>query len=127
MVKQTIDSLVLIGSGGELHRAIALAVTEKDIPVLLAAMSKDQEFLIHSIANELWSLRKEHSVHIQDVHGVKDVEDLFLAASKQYGTHVFVVVISSGNDFSLFKATGFQQIDPSLPIGEAVKIVLEHI
>ena len=127
MAKQAFDSLVLIGPGGELHRAIALAVTEKDIPVLLAAMSKDQEFSIHSIANELWSLRKEHSVHIQDVRGVNDVEDLFLAASKQYGTHVFVVVISSGNDFSLFKATGFQQIDPSLPIGEAVKIILGHI
>ena len=107
MAKQAFDSLVLIGPGGELHRAIALAVTEKDIPVLLAAMSKDQEFSIHSIANELWSLRKEHSVHIQDVRGVNDVEDLFLAASKQYGAHVFVVVISSGNDLISISAKRF--------------------
>ena len=48
MAKQAFDSLVLIGPGGELHRAIALAVTEKDIPVLLATMSKDQEFSIES-------------------------------------------------------------------------------
>ena len=41
MVEQTIDSLVLIGPGGELHRAIALAVTEKDIPVTFKTSGKD--------------------------------------------------------------------------------------
>ena len=127
MVEKKIDSLVLIGPGGELQRAIALAVAKKGIPVLLAAMSKDQEFLIHSIANELWSLRKEHSVHSQEVRGVEDIEDLSLEASQKYGSLVFIVVISSDNKFVLFKATGFQQIEPSLPIGEAVKIILECI
>ena len=127
MAEKKNNSIVLIGPGGELHRAIALAVSEKNIPVLLATIFKSQEFAVHSIANELWALRREHSVQVQDVSGVMEIEDLFSEALDRYGSCSLTVFISPDPELVFSKDMEFQQIDPRLDIVEAVSVVLERI
>lgn len=65
--------VAIIGTGSDLHRAIAVQAAEVGAKVALATVARDQEFAVHSIANEVWSVGAEHFVTLMDATDPSDV------------------------------------------------------
>lgn len=55
-----------VGRGTPLDRAIAVACAEQgaDIAFATVSMEQDEEFAVNSIANEVWSIGREHLVRL---------------------------------------------------------------
>lgn len=65
--------VALAGDGGALHRALALACAEAGAKLALGTAEKTHEFPVHSIANEVWALGREHFVSVIDAAAGTDV------------------------------------------------------
>jgi len=56
---------VVFGSGGEAHRAVAVALAQAGADVAVAGVTGDDlsaEAALHSIANEIWALGRRSTV-----------------------------------------------------------------
>lgn len=60
--------VAVIGRGDDLHRAVAVACAEAGAAVALATVhrTRDQEYGVNSIANEVWALGNQHFVELMD-------------------------------------------------------------
>lgn len=58
--------MALAGRGTPLDRSLAVAFAEGGASIALAtvSMEKDEEFAVNSIANEIWSIGREHLVRL---------------------------------------------------------------
>ncbi len=58
--------VALVGRGTPLDRSLAVAFAEGGASIALAtvSMEKDEEFAVNSIANEIWSIGREHLVRL---------------------------------------------------------------
>ena len=58
--------MALAGRGNPLDRSLAVAFAEGGASIALAtvSMEKDEEFAVNSIANEIWSIGREHFVRL---------------------------------------------------------------
>ena len=56
----------MVGRGTPLDRAIAVASAESgaDLAFATVSMEQDEEFAVNSIANEVWSIGREHLVRL---------------------------------------------------------------
>lgn len=58
--------VAIIGTGNAYHRGVAIACVESGASVALATVQKDQEFVVASIANEVWAIGAEQLVRAID-------------------------------------------------------------
>lgn len=60
--------VAVVGRGDEPHRAIAVACAEAGAAIALGSTdrSRKQEFAVHSIENEVWSIGERHFVRLMD-------------------------------------------------------------
>jgi gluconate 5-dehydrogenase len=58
--------VAIIGRGSDEDRAIAVACAEAGADIALGTMSTGQEYAMHSIANEVWSIGREQLVCVMD-------------------------------------------------------------
>lgn len=89
--------IAAIGGGDDHHRAVAVAAAEAGASVALATFNAipDQEFSVNSIANEIWSLGRDH---FADVIEASDPEQMGAFARKTWaelGGCDAIIVVSS--------------------------------
>ena len=65
--------VAVIGSGDAVHRAIAVACAEAGAALALASVHLSEEFAVNSIANEIWSIGREHFVRLMDAIEPTDI------------------------------------------------------
>lgn len=65
--------VAVIGTGSDLHRAVAVQAAEAGANIALGTVAKENEFAVHSIANEVWSVGVEHFVTLMDATDPTDV------------------------------------------------------
>jgi 3-oxoacyl-[acyl-carrier protein] reductase len=67
--------VALIGSGSELDRAIAVACAEAGAGIALGSVekSREQEYALNSIANEVWVIGRDQCVRAMDATHATDV------------------------------------------------------
>jgi 2-deoxy-D-gluconate 3-dehydrogenase len=61
-------TVAIIGTGADFDRAIAVACAEAGADIALGTVdrSQTQDFAMNSIANEIWSIGREHFVRVMD-------------------------------------------------------------
>ncbi len=65
--------VAVIGTGSDLHRAVAVQAAEAGANIALGTVSREHEFAVHSIANEVWSVGVDHFVTLMDATDPSDV------------------------------------------------------
>lgn len=65
--------IAVIGNGDDLHRAVAVQCAESGASIALATVHSTEEFAVNSIANEIWSIGREHFVRLMDAAEPTDI------------------------------------------------------
>lgn len=65
--------IAVIGAGDDFHRAIAVQCAESGADIALATVHSSEEFAVNSIANEIWSVGREHFVRLMDAAEPTDI------------------------------------------------------
>ncbi len=89
--------IAAIGGGDAHHRAVAIAAAEAGASIALATFNtlSQQEFAVHSVANEVWAVGRDH---FADVIEASDPEQMGAFTEKtwsQLGRCDAIIVVSS--------------------------------
>ena len=101
-------AVAVVGTGSALHRAIAMALAEAgvDIAVGTQASTKEQEFAVASIANEVWAIGREQFSHVMDAASIDAVAGLIAETRRKLGRCDALVVIEEGPPVDTLEVTG---------------------
>jgi NAD(P)-dependent dehydrogenase (short-subunit alcohol dehydrogenase family) len=65
--------IAVIGNGDDFHRAVAVQCAEAGADIALATVHSSEEFAVNSIANEIWTIGREHFVRMMDAAEPTDI------------------------------------------------------
>jgi NAD(P)-dependent dehydrogenase (short-subunit alcohol dehydrogenase family) len=85
---------MVFGSGGELHRGVAVALAQAGADVAVAGVTVGDlsaEASLHSIANEIWALGRKSAVVTLAADDAPSFAHAVVAATKQLGRADVVV------------------------------------
>lgn len=87
----------VVGTGSLLHRAVAMALAEAgaDVAVATRAPTREQEFAVASIANEIWAIGREQLSYVMDERAVGAVVGLIAVTRGKLGRCDALVVIEA--------------------------------
>lgn len=90
-------AVAVIGGGDAHHRAVAVAAAEAGASLALATFNPlpAQEYAVHSIANEVWAIGREHLVEVMDASEPAAVGAFAAKAWERFGACAALCVVSS--------------------------------
>lgn len=67
--------VAVIGTGSARQRGVAVSAAEAGAAIALGTVdrSREQEFAVHSIANEVWTIGREHFVRVMDAAAATEI------------------------------------------------------
>ena len=86
-----------IGGGDAYHRAVAVAAAEAGASLALATFNAvaGQEYAVHSIANEVWAIGREHFVEVIEAADPAQVGSFAQKTWERFGRCDALLVVSS--------------------------------
>ena len=90
-------AVAAIGGGDAHHRAVAVTFAEAGASLALATFNPlpAQEYAVHSIANEVWAIGREHLVEVMDASDPAAVGAFAAKAWERFGGCDALCVVSS--------------------------------
>lgn len=90
-------TVAAIGGGDAHHRAVAVAFAEAGASLALATFNPlpAQEYAVHSIANEVWAIGREHLVEVMDASDPAAAGAFAAKAWERFGGCDALCVVSS--------------------------------
>ena len=90
-------AVAAIGGGDAHHRAVAVAFAEAGASLALATFNPlpAQEYAVHSIANEVWAIGREHLVEVMDASDPAAMGAFAAKAWERFGGCDALCVVSS--------------------------------
>lgn len=87
----------VIGGGDAHHRAVAVAAAEAGASLALATFNAlpAQEYAVHSIANEVWAIGREHLVEVMDASAPDAVGAFATRTWERFGACDALLVVST--------------------------------